>query len=251
MTRSRRALRHQGLPRETSFPRRSERRRTHSSGTGSVATYLGSSAAHESGTGRYCRSVVRALATRALPVDYRTVKSSLVLVALSALASSSCSKSDDDPGGCVVARRVDQCCSIPIAATERELEQQPCLQRWDRAADVAACPAAQQCNLRVCPDTFALGPWTRIAERSGSGCVFKHECNSAADCTFASNRSGCCACPEWVPQQLLTQDPCYVSSGQNPGAACDVCVDALPCDACAASAAGQCADGAGWKKCLP
>jgi len=176
---------------------------------------------------------------------------SLVAVATCGLVALACSKADDDPGGCIVARRVDECCSIPIAATERALEQQPCLQRWDRAPDVAACPAAQQCNLRTCPDTFVLGPWTRVAERSGSSCVFKHECSTVADCTFASNRSKCCACPEWAPRQLLGKDPCYVEDGRSPARSCDLCVDTLPCDACAARTAGRCADdGTGWKKCL-
>jgi hypothetical protein len=178
------------------------------------------------------------------------VHRSILLVALGGLVSSSCSKSDD-LGGCVVARRVDQCCSMPIAATERDLDGDPCLQRWDRTPDADACPGAQHCNLQICPEAFVLGTWTRVAERSGSSCVFKHECSTAADCTLASDRSKCCACPEWVPRQLLTDDACYVPEGQNPTAACNACVNALGCDTCAATTAGSCTESAGWRKCLP
>jgi hypothetical protein len=176
---------------------------------------------------------------------------SLCLVSLAVLLVS-CSKNDDDSGGCVLAQHVDQCCSDPVPAAQRELDSNPCLQRWGRASDVAACPNAQPCNLRVCPDNFVLGQWTRAVGRSGSGCAFQHECNTDADCGFASNRSRCCACPEWVPRQLMANDACYVPEGQTVSSACDACVEALPCDACPATSNGRCAeDGAtGWRKCL-
>jgi hypothetical protein len=178
------------------------------------------------------------------------VKSWIFRFTVLAGSLSSCSQTDD-PGGCVVAQHVDQCCSMPIAASSRDLDRDPCLQRWGRTPDVNRCPGAQACNLRTCPEMFVLGNWTRSAVRSGSTCSFSHECTTDADCAFASNKSRCCACPEWVPRQLLVNDACYVSAGQSASSACDACSDVLPCDACPATASGRCADdGTGWRKCL-
>jgi hypothetical protein len=154
------------------------------------------------------------------------------------------------PGTCLVARHVDQCCSTPIAVSQQQLDQDPCLQRWDRAVDVTRCPAAKPCSLRTCDEALRLAPWTRLAGANGSNCVLQDECSTDSDCTFATNRSRCCACPEWVPKALSQVDACYVTSGQSPSAACDACEDVLPCEACPSVAAGHCVADAGYRKCL-
>jgi hypothetical protein len=163
----------------------------------------------------------------------------------------SCSRGDDDIGECFVARRVDQCCSIPVAASQRDLDSQPCLQHWDRTPVVAACPAAEQCNLRTCPDSFVSGSWTRVAERSGSSCSFRHECDTDADCTLATNEYQCCSCPSWVPRRVLERDSCYVSAGQIVSPSCEACTYEPDCNPCPSASPGRCADdGTGWRKCL-
>jgi hypothetical protein len=176
----------------------------------------------------------------------------IVLLALTSVfdLTFACSSSDEDTGGCYVARKVNECCSLPIPASQRDLDRDPCLQRWDRAPDIARCPAAQTCNLRTCPDNFVLGTWTRVVAKNGAACAFQHECSTDADCTAARNAARCCSCAEWVPRQLLANDACYVGNGQTASAACDACRDTLPCDACPTAPTGTCRDDAGWKKCL-
>lgn len=189
------------------------------------------------------------LASRGTNEEYPTVTTRILWLAAFGLVSVSCAK-DADPGACFVARHVADCCSMPVAVTQRDLDSDPCLQLWDRAVDVGACPAASQCNLQTCEPTLALAPWTRIAIRSGSSCVFQSECDTDADCMPALNRSYCCACPQWVPRQLLSTDACYVSEGQVASSECESCADVLDCDTCPTAPNGSCVQEANFRKCL-
>lgn len=152
----------------------------------------------------------------------------------------------EPPGACLVVRRVDQCCSIPFAASVREVERDPCLQHWERSPNVTECPAAQRCSLMTCPETFQGGTWTRVAEVSGTTCRFAHECTTDADCALASDRYQCCSCPQSVPTKLVVEDACY-----GDGETCDSCTDVFPCDACPSASTAHCSeDSNGLRKCF-
>jgi hypothetical protein len=174
---------------------------------------------------------------------------SLFLLALVSVLP--CCSSGSEKLECVVAKRMDEPCPIPVAASAAELAAQPCLQHWDRAADVKACPAAQENELKSCPENFVKGNWTRIAAQSGSSCVFEDECQTDGDCVAAANKATCCSCDAWVPRQLLVNDPCYVTSGQTPSSACKLCVELGECVNSCSSVSGHCVNnGTGYRKCL-
>lgn len=171
-------------------------------------------------------------------------------IALGLLACSG-NGDQDPPGECLVVRRVDQCCSIPIAASARDIEREPCLQHWDRPPDVSKCPGAQRCNLMTCPETFQGGSWSRVAAANGNACRFTHECTTDADCGFAADRYQCCSCPAYLPAQLIAKDACYAPADQASAGACDSCSAVFPCDACPDVTAASCSeDSSGLRKCI-
>jgi hypothetical protein len=136
---------------------------------------------------------------------------------------------------CVVAVHADQCCSQPVAASAAVLSADPCLVPYGLArvpSVLTGCPAAARCSSLNC--TFP-SPTTRIAAldpSSPGACRFADECATPTDCAVAAVLTGCCACPEVVPQKLALANPCLSPPGPPSGLACHGTCGPISCGAC-------------------
>jgi hypothetical protein len=146
---------------------------------------------------------------------------------------------------CVVAVHADQCCGQPVAVKTASLASDPCLIPYGLQylpAVIAVCPAAQGCAQLRCAQP---APLSRIAAADPAGnCRFANECANDADCTVASDLTGCCGCPEAVPKKLALVNPCISPPGAPAGVVCNQC-GPVACSPCPSMPAAYCADANG------
>jgi hypothetical protein len=135
------------------------------------------------------------------------------------------------PSACVIALRVDDCCTAATAHSQSAVDADPCLVEWQAAGYYPAIPPAceakwsKDCALIDCIFT---GPPSRIVAPKDGTCQFVDECQTAADCVLATRRDECCGCPNVYPAALLKQDNCLVKNGEAWGPTPEECsVDCL------------------------
>lgn len=147
------------------------------------------------------------------------------------------------PPSCVIALRVDDCCTTPVAATSAEVAADRCLVEYPLAAPhrvLSSIPA--ECSARWRPQCALIDcafstPPSRVVRRDGASCRFDHECQQGADCVPAGNRTQCCSCPTAFPRAVVEREACLYpvpTQGEPPPASCaqaDDCDDVFcgPC----------------------
>jgi hypothetical protein len=120
-----------------------------------------------------------------------------------------------DAGGCVVVRRLG-CCTDPFAVPAAELAGDPCLVAFDtnvvdgtRLRECAGLPPPG-CVPEPCTQPAAP---SRSARRDESGaCRIVDECETNADCTFATQCCSCCTCSEPMPKSRAANERCIVAN---------------------------------------
>jgi hypothetical protein len=139
------------------------------------------------------------------------------------------------PSGCVVAIRIDDCCTSPYPAPAQMVAQDPCLVPYPAPSPLPQACAAKwpkQCAAVKC--SFAP-PISRLATPvPGGTCAWKSECNTAADCRLAYDARRCCDCPKPWPLELVQSEVCihdYLINGPPPKHCTAHCLgsDCLPC----------------------
>lgn len=147
---------------------------------------------------------------------------------------------------CVIAIRVDDCCTVAKAHTQTEVDADPCLVLWPSAVGMPqasmACVAKwpKECELVDC--TFS-GPPSRVVALKEGTCQFQDECQSNADCAIATDTKQCCACPLVYPRALLEQGVCLNEVSQPWGIIPDECVvncTSVVCAQCLPPAGVEC-----------
>lgn len=113
---------------------------------------------------------------------------------------------------CVIAVRVDDCCTTANVHTQAEVDSDPCLEAWPHSAIPGACRAkwTDECDLADC--TFVEPP-SRSVKLEGDFCRFVDECETAADCVVAVDRRLCCGCAQAYPRASLGEDSCLAQEG--------------------------------------
>lgn len=112
------------------------------------------------------------------------------------------------PGKCVIAQRVDDCCTPAIAVTESQLKNDPCLVFYPARQIPAACKALwpSKCKNIKCS---SQPPPTRLANpAAGGGCAWGTECHTAKDCELAMDARNCCQCTRAFPSVLVASEDC-------------------------------------------
>jgi hypothetical protein len=153
-----------------------------------------------------------------------------------------------DPDGCVVARRIDECCQPWIAIDQEVALAEPCLVALGEPWPTEDCTPPASCALVDC----ALPPPTsREVLRGDGACLFTDECMTDADCVLATESTSCCACLGSMPKSIVDQELCITAEGETPDfAVCggDSCLTVL-CAECEAPAEPTCAMGDDYNRC--
>jgi hypothetical protein len=148
------------------------------------------------------------------------------------------------PSACVIAIRVDSCCTQPMPAFVSNLLQDPCLVPYPPKVIPAECKAkwTSNCDARAC--TWGR-PLSRLVQAlPGGSCNWKSECQTDADCVWAKDIRQCCTCGEAYPRSLVAQDLCLQAMPGTPppaGTCPDPCLwdcGQPPCPATRASCVG-------------
>jgi hypothetical protein len=133
---------------------------------------------------------------------------------------------------CVIAIRVDACCTTaqPVAGSQLQLD--PCLLQWPLKPGLdipAACKAKWTVDCGALDCTWMPGK-TRLVSLVGGVCTWKSECTSDAECGAAIDARRCCTCPAGYPRELIAQDPC-LESAETPATVFPPpgCTDAADC----------------------
>lgn len=144
---------------------------------------------------------------------------------------------------CTVGIRVDECCNGAIAVTQAEIDSDECLVAWPiRNWNVPQVCLDRQPKWCSQVDCAMRPPPSRLTERDATGqCVFVDECQTDADCVWASDQRQCCSCGEAVPKLLFDRDPCF---GPRPPGSPETCTDACTeepaCGPCMAPGSAIC-----------
>jgi hypothetical protein len=138
------------------------------------------------------------------------------------------------PGDCIIAIRVDDCCTQPIPAFAQQLKTDPCLLPYPIALPIPdACLAKQPEKCQVI-DCMWGQPRSRLVQGiPGGSCNWKSECATDADCTMAIDVERCCPCDAAYPKELLAKNACLIkdwSQGFPP--TCHACMTGVPCTPC-------------------
>jgi hypothetical protein len=141
---------------------------------------------------------------------------------------------------CVVAIRVDNCCTTAMPAFAHMVDTDPCLVLWPPPFPIPAqCEAKwpKKCELIDCAMS---APPSRLAEPvPGGGCKFKDECATDADCGLARDVRQCCSCTAVFPRELINSQACIhdalINMPPPPGCNAGGCPD-LKCKTCAGDA---------------
>jgi hypothetical protein len=153
-----------------------------------------------------------------------------------------------DPDGCVVARRIDECCQPWIAVEQTMAQAEPCIVALGEPWPTEDCTPPASCALVDCA---VPPPTSREVLRADDACMFTDECATAADCVLATESTSCCACLGSMPKSIVDQELCITAEGETPDfAACggDNCFAVL-CAECEAPAEPTCALSDGYKRC--
>ena len=113
---------------------------------------------------------------------------------------------------CVIAVRVDKCCTAAQPVVAQQLDHDPCLARWPLKPGFqvpAECKAKWTVDCNAIDCTWMPGK-TRLVKAVGETCEWQSECNSDAECKAAVDTRRCCSCPAGYPGLLLAQEPCLV-----------------------------------------
>lgn len=125
----------------------------------------------------------------------------------------------DDAGGsgCVVAKRIDECCFSWHAVDLEEAIADPCLVGLGEPVteqEAADCfPTTPNCALVDCFEP--LNPPSRVVMRGDGACMFTDECMTPADCVLARDDTQCCSCLESTPKSLVESAECIVAEGEG------------------------------------
>ena len=129
------------------------------------------------------------------------------------------------PNACVIAIRVDSCCTQPLPAFVMDRTRDPCLVPYPPTDIPAVCKAKWTVSCDNVDCTWGR-PLTRLVEAiPGGSCNWKSECQTDADCVWAEDLRQCCTCGEAYPRSLVAQDPCLLAFGTQPpsGPCTDTC----------------------------
>lgn len=159
-----------------------------------------------------------------------------------------------DLEGCVVGKRINECCPAWIAVTRAEAYADPCLLAVGepvRSVEGGLGCAPDICPAVVCPDT---PPPSRVAEPFGANgeCVFVDECHAEASCEVGTDMTSCCPCPGSLPQQLIDREPCVLGVNETANDLPAGCYKPCPveCDVCPGFSPPVCAVGDAISACL-
>jgi len=136
---------------------------------------------------------------------------------------------------CVVAIRVDNCCTAAHPAPAQQVAQDPCLVPWPIAYPIpAVCKAKwpEKCDLIDCAP---MAPVSRLTQPvPGGTCAWKTECETAADCRLAYDARRCCECAQPYPLELVQRELCIHDYTINspPPKQCDGECAAVKCKPC-------------------
>jgi hypothetical protein len=132
--------------------------------------------------------------------------------------------------GCVVAQRIDECCTSWVPVTRAEAFRDPCLVAFGEPP--ANNAGAQACLPEFCPELICpiLPVPSHVAEPVGpnGACAFVEECSAEAECVIAVDMSRCCPCPEALPETLVEREPCVILASTS--ALPDGCLNLCPAD---------------------
>jgi hypothetical protein len=134
---------------------------------------------------------------------------------------------------CVIAVRLDECCSVPRPVPGAEFDANPCYREIVRGL----LPGDSHCEPVPCPAIPCGQPPlpSRVVELLANGeCGFVAECVTSVDCGLGLARTQCCSCAEAYPQVLLAEDSCLTPVGASSSKACANCTNVL-CESCAES----------------
>jgi hypothetical protein len=133
---------------------------------------------------------------------------------------------------CMIAIRVDNCCTQPIPALVQHVAQDPCLVPWPIQTIPKECQAKwpEMCQYVDC--AYAMPPTRVVGVVPGGGCAWADECADKTDCVLVRDARECCSCLEPYPRSLVQQDVCLVGLQVTPPPSCPVCLDAVLCEPC-------------------
>jgi hypothetical protein len=133
---------------------------------------------------------------------------------------------------CMIAIRVDDCCTEPIAALVSEVEKDPCLVPYPVRAIPDECQAKWPARCSAIDCSFAI-PKSRLVGLTPLGCLFVSECQNDADCELVNNVRHCCTCATAYPRSMIEQDACLmpVTMSAYPPPGCnEACNLGVMCD---------------------
>jgi hypothetical protein len=130
---------------------------------------------------------------------------------------------------CLLAVRLDECCSEPRPVTRAEFDAEPCYREILRGI----LPRDAYCPPIPCPAiTCGQSIPSRVVEPTPDGeCAFVSECATSQDCALGFDRTQCCSCAEAFPEALLSEDSCVTPVDTAPSNACAECGGVL-CEPC-------------------
>jgi hypothetical protein len=160
---------------------------------------------------------------------------------------------------CFIAIRTDTCCPDPFVTSHYEIDDDPCVQPYERPTYRPECTARWP-TWCTTVDCAYIEPLTRVVGRGANGaCQYLTECDSDDDCLRAIDARDCCGCPGYYPRALVAANPCLKDPVNPSGTDCTnpMCAS-VRCDnsdaycphlsvACTASAAQA---AAGLKACV-
>jgi hypothetical protein len=127
------------------------------------------------------------------------------------------------PGDCVIAIRIDSCCTSPMPVLYQRVLQDPCLVLFPQRGEIPqTCRDRWTTNCDAVDCTWGEPPSRLVQGVPGGGCAWADECQTDEDCVLAVNydRVECCPCGRGYPRALLGKLPCLV---QQP------CIDSPSC----------------------
>jgi hypothetical protein len=156
--------------------------------------------------------------------------------------------------GCVVARRLDECCPMWAAVSRADAYADPCLHAIGEPLPSGGL--AQGCTPEFCPDVLCVEeqPPSRVAEPFGASgeCGFADECHAEGSCAVGWDMTSCCPCPGSQPQILIDREPCLIGETDTANDLPAVCYKPCPveCGVCPGFSPPICAASDALNACL-
>lgn len=156
---------------------------------------------------------------------------------------------------CVVAIRLDTCCTSYEATSRAKVDADECLialpiGAYDPVVD-RNCKNRNPVDCSVVRCAAPAEPESRLATADGGGCRFTDECQADDDCVLARDVRPCCSCPQSMPRIMVQQNPCLIIPAARPAIpdSCVLCVQGPACGACAPTTDPVCLVGGGSRVC--